>query len=453
MTSPPAPLLQGEGSGIPPSLAGKGTRGLGFSIHAMTKQSTSKSLPPGWRLVRFGDVVRNVNVNVRDPLESGLERYLGLDHLDPESLHIERWGLIADGTTFTRKFVTGQVLFGKRRAYQRKVAVAEFDGICSGDILVFEPANDQLLPELLPFIVQSDGFVEHALGTSAGSLSPRTKWKDLARYEFALPPKDEQRHIAEILWAADETIEKELAAWQTLEEFQSSLISSFLKGGMPGWHSEFTETPIGRIPKSWTCVKCGELFAEGPRNGLSPKTNAEGDGYPTLSIGAIRDGQVVIQGNVKYAIVAAEEAERFRLHRGDLLVVRGNGNRNLVGRCGMVDYVPDGCFYPDLLIRIGFDSSKMRPEFACIQWNAPQVHQRLLARAKSTNGIWKVNGNDLRQHILALPPMDEQDAFLRLIEPHRLTRKQLYEQLERTQELKKRLLDFLLNPVKSDHVH
>ena len=164
--------------------------------------------PDGWRTVRFGDVVRNVDISVRDPLQQGLERYVGLEHLDPESLHIKRWGLIANGTSFTRKFTQGQVLFGKRRAYQRKAAVAEFPGICSGDILVFEPADDQLLPELLPFIVQSDGFFDHALGTSAGSLSPRTRWRDLVEYEFPLPPPNEQRRIAEIVWAADEAVDK-----------------------------------------------------------------------------------------------------------------------------------------------------------------------------------------------------------------------------------------------------
>ncbi len=173
-----------------------------------TESSLAGELKPGWRVVRFGDVVRNVDVSERQPLEKGLERFVGLEHLDPESLHIKRWGLIAEGTSFTRKFVHGQVLFGKRRAYQRKAAVAEFDGICSGDILVFEPKGDELLSELLPFIVQSDGFFEHALGTSAGSLSPRTKWSDLARYEFALPLKGEQCRIADILWAADEAVEK-----------------------------------------------------------------------------------------------------------------------------------------------------------------------------------------------------------------------------------------------------
>ena len=174
-------------------------------VTSIEREETGAKLKPGWRMVRFGDVVSNADINERDPLTSGLERYVGLEHLDPASLHIQRWGLIEEGTSFTRTFVAGQVLFGKRRAYQRKVAVADFDGICSSDILVFE-AKDDLLPELLPFIVQSDPFYEYALNTSAGSLSPRTKWKDLAEYEFALPPKDEQRRIADILWAADEAI-------------------------------------------------------------------------------------------------------------------------------------------------------------------------------------------------------------------------------------------------------
>jgi type I restriction enzyme S subunit len=94
-------------------------------------------------MVHFGDVVRNVDESIRDPQNNGLERYVGLEHIDPESLHIQRWGLISEGTSFTRRFRKGQVLFGKRRAYQRKVAVAEFDGLCSSDILVFEPKDDR----------------------------------------------------------------------------------------------------------------------------------------------------------------------------------------------------------------------------------------------------------------------------------------------------------------------
>ena len=163
----------------------------------------------GWKKWRFDEVCRQVNVSSKDPKADGLHYVVGLEHIEPGNLHITKWDTLEKETTFTRKFVKGQVLFGRRRAYQRKVAYAEFDGICSGDILVFEAIEDNLIPELLPFLIQSDGFFEKALATSAGSLSPRTKFKELADYEFLLPPKAEQKRLAELLWAADEMIEKE----------------------------------------------------------------------------------------------------------------------------------------------------------------------------------------------------------------------------------------------------
>src|SRR5450756_1416463 len=170
-----------------------------------------KTLPDGWHNVKLGDVVCNVNMSERNPLGNGLERFVGLEHIDPGSLQIKRWGMIKDGTTFTRKFIKGQVLFGKRRSYQGKLAIADFDGLCSGDILVFESKDGKLISELLPFIVQNNDFFDFAIETSSGSLSPRTKWKHLASYEFPLPPKDEQRCIADILWAAEDCITKNVA--------------------------------------------------------------------------------------------------------------------------------------------------------------------------------------------------------------------------------------------------
>lgn len=168
-------------------------------------------LKKGWARVAFGDVAKLSGQRSSNPEEDGFKRFVGLEHIDPGDLKIRRWGDIVDGTTFTSVFRPGQVLFGKRRAYQRKVAVATFSGVCSGDIYVLEPANALLLPDLLPFICQTDGFFEHAVGTSAGSLSPRTNWDSLASYEFALPPLDEQRQIAAAL-SAVQVVEDQLFA-------------------------------------------------------------------------------------------------------------------------------------------------------------------------------------------------------------------------------------------------
>lgn len=161
-----------------------------------------------WRKVKFGDVVRLSKARCADPLAEGVERFVGLEHLEPGDLRIRSWGNVADGVTFTSVFKPGQVLFGKRRAYQRKVAVADFSGVCSGDIYVFDCIDAKvLLPELLPFICQTDAFFDHAVGTSAGSLSPRTNWTSLADFEFSLPPMDGQVRLVELLEAAEQATE------------------------------------------------------------------------------------------------------------------------------------------------------------------------------------------------------------------------------------------------------
>lgn len=185
----------------------------------------TKGLRPGWRQVKFGDVVQLSKARSQDPLADGIERYVGLEHLEPGDLRIRSWGNVADGVTFTSVFKPGQVLFGKRRAYQRKVAVADFPGVCSGDIYVLETKDPEvLLPELLPFICQTDTFFDHAVGTSAGSLSPRTNWTSLSDFEFVLPAIDEQTRIVTAMAAYDECVESCRALQDTGEDLLQSLL-------------------------------------------------------------------------------------------------------------------------------------------------------------------------------------------------------------------------------------
>jgi len=210
-----------------------------------------QSLKPGWKSVKFGDVVKNSNLVERDPASNGIERIVGLEHLDSENLHIRRWNSSEGDTSFTRKFVPGQTLFGKRRAYQRKVAFAEFEGICSGDILTFEPKNTKvLLPELLPFICQSDAFFDYALDTSAGSLSPRTSWTALKDFEFPLPPLAEQKRIAEILWTSDEAKESHYKLLLAQVAFRKAYLRESLSGQIRSHGPD--------LPQGWEISKIGK---------------------------------------------------------------------------------------------------------------------------------------------------------------------------------------------------
>lgn len=187
----------------------------------MLKRVISKA---GWTRVAFGEVVRLSKARVADPEAAGIERVVGLEHIEPGDLRIRRWGDVADGTTFTTLFKPGQVLFGKRRAYQRKVAVADFEGVCSGDIYVLESANDRLMPGLLPFLCQTDAFFDRAIGTSAGSLSPRTNWTSLASFEFLLPPIQEQARLVEAMEASRCAIDATTNLLVRLRELRASLV-------------------------------------------------------------------------------------------------------------------------------------------------------------------------------------------------------------------------------------
>ena len=222
-------------------------------------------------MVKFGDVVTNANLVERNPEENGVTRIVGLEHIDPENLHIHRWNNISEGTSFTRKFVLGQTLFGKRRAYQRKVAYAKFTGICSGDILTFEPKDRNiLLPELLPFICQSDAFFSHALDTSAGSLSPRTSWTALKNFSFPLPPLEEQKRLAELLWAADEAVEKWNIVYADMESLlQTTRNNIFQKFSQTESHVQLKN--IGHWISGATPSRARKDFWNGSFPWVSPK--------------------------------------------------------------------------------------------------------------------------------------------------------------------------------------
>ncbi len=376
------------------------------------------NLKPGWKVLRFDQMAENIGERA-DPTPEDSALYVGLEHMDTDSLQVRRWGSKTDLIGQKLRMRKGDILFARRNAYLKRVAIAPHDGIFSAHGMVLRAKPNGVLPEFLPFFMQSNLFMDRAIQISVGSLSPTINWKTLAVQEFSLPPMEEQRHIVLLLNALEETL---IALDAALESAISLEISRL-------------EDALDAIPGN-CLVPVEKLVTTGPRNGLSPKVNADERGYPTLSISAVRDGGIVTPGNVKYAEVTHEQAAAFELKKDDVLVVRGNGNKLLTGKCGLVDTVPKGCFYPDLLIRLQFNREVVRPQFAALQWNAPSAHNRLISRAKSTNGIWKINGADIRQHTLRVPSIELQDSLLEEIRSIRQARVDIEKRKTLTQNLK-----------------
>lgn len=155
---------------------------------------------------RFDQLADQINDRVM-PDEADVDRYVGLEHLDPDSLRIRRWGDTSEVESTKLLFQPGDIIFGKRRVYQRKVAVADFEGICSAHAMVLRAKPETTLPEFLPFFMQSDLFMERALSISVGSLSPTINWKALAKEEFLLPPIQEQARALDLMRAMQANVD------------------------------------------------------------------------------------------------------------------------------------------------------------------------------------------------------------------------------------------------------
>ena len=182
---------------------------------------------------------------------------VGLEHLIPQEIKFSGYDVDTENT-FTKTFKKGQILFGRRRAYLKKAAIADFDGICSGDITVIEAIPGKVDPLLLPFIIQNDKFFDYAVSRSAGGLSPRVKWEHLKDYEFDLPPIEEQRILADKLWAAyrlKESYKKLLTATQEMVKSQFIEMFGDPMTNSKGWVeygkiNQYAQIVLGSTPNS-----------------------------------------------------------------------------------------------------------------------------------------------------------------------------------------------------------
>ena len=157
-----------------------------------------------WKKVKFGSVIESITKRIDNPSAAGVERYVGLEHLDPGSMTITRWGIPEQVEATKLLFSKGDVIFGRRRAYQKKVSIADFDGICSAHALVLRAKSGLIDPRFLPVFLSSDYFLDRAVKISVGSLSPTVNWKTLANQEFFLPPIDVQSKIADLFWKIED---------------------------------------------------------------------------------------------------------------------------------------------------------------------------------------------------------------------------------------------------------
>lgn len=339
--------------------------------------------------VKLGDIAIEAKSSNKGD-KTGI-RIVGLEHLTPSNVTLSSWSEDTENT-FTKEFSKGDVLFGRRRAYLKKAAVAPFDGICSGDITVIRAIEDKVDPDLLPFIIQNDFLFEFAVGKSAGSLSPRVKWTHLKEFAIELPSMPEQSKLAETLWSINETKN----AYEDLINKTDELVKS-----------QFIE-----MFKKCNREKLGEYILQVRGVSYKPKDLSEGlnEGFVTLlrannianNVLNFEDVQFVSEGRVSDDQIIRE---------GDILICASSGSLEHVGKAALC--MPDMEYTFGAFCKLIRPVGKLYPEYIAGYMRTDAYRNTIsdLAQGSNINNLRNEHINDL---MIPIPSDEQQRDFIDL---------------------------------------
>jgi type I restriction enzyme S subunit len=336
------------------------------------------------------------------------KRYVGLEHIDSGNARLTRWGRASEVSSSKAAFSVGDVLYGKLRPYLEKAALAEFDGICSTDILVVTP-GPRIESQFLAHLTHTSSFVQHAINTTRGVNHPRTSWSSLAEFSFALPPWPEQQAITHALHAAREAIEVRRRETSLEREHKSALMQHLFTHGTRGEPTRQTE--IGEMPEGWGVVELAEVL-EFLQYGTSKQCIAAGSGIPVLRIPNVIGGKIDTS-DLKFIQLDNQEAAGLKLEEGDLLFVRTNGRREYVGRCAVFHRELDQALFASYLIRARFKPETLLPDF--VQAYCSTTQGRAIISSRATNaadGKFNINTQGIRGILAPVPPVAEQSIIV-----------------------------------------
>ena len=346
---------------------------------------------------RFDKIAFNSTAK-KTPTESDKEHYIGLEHIDSECLEITRWG--SDVAPIGEKLIMkkGDVLFGKRRAYQRKLAIAPFDGIFSAHGMVLRPNEEVVDKNYFPFFMSSDLFMERAVQISVGGLSPTINWKDLREQEFPLPSLAEQKVLAEKLWAAyrlKESYKKLLVA--TEEMVKSQFIEMFYNEKYPLQKLKTHIDVIRGVSYKPVDIK------EETSDSISVILRSN-----NISNGQINFDDVVYVDNKR---VTTEQV----LSKGDIVMCGSNGSKKLVGKAAMINTIPSyrtsfGAFCLGIRCK-----ESILPEYLSVYFQTPK-YREVIEFLGSGSNILNIKPEHIYNLEIPIPSLEDQKHFITIAE-------------------------------------
>lgn len=338
--------------------------------------------------------------------------YLGLEHLASGRMRPIGSGRAADVQSHKFAFQRNDVLYGKLRPYLDKAVLADTDGVCTTELLVFR-AKPGIDPRYLACVVHAPDFIEHAMSGVTGAHHPRTSWNHVAQFELPHHGDREQANIARLLWCVNDLLTAGEAAIESAQEFKNSAMQELFTRGLRSEAQK--ETEIGLVPESWDVVTF-ERVREWLQYGTSVHCTLQKQRYPVLRIPNVEPGHVNAS-DLKYCDLSDKEADKYVLQDGDLLFIRTNGVLERLGSCAVYAGQPKKTLFASYLIR-----ARLKPGFNpryIAYFYASHLGTSLVAgrATPAADGKYNLNTGTIDSLPLPLPAtLDEQDEIVTILD-------------------------------------
>lgn len=392
----------------------------------------------GWKTVEFGDIAEQIINRVDNPKKSRLTDYIGLEHIESNNLRISDYGK-TDGIVSSKfECKKGDIIFSRRRAYLRKLAISDRDALVSTDAMIIRP-KENVSKDFLLLLMQNEKFWNEVIARSAGSLSPRIKWRDLSKICVPLPPLKVREEISMLTSSVQDNFEKTENLFKDTEAAKKALILEKL--GMSSKYGEFMHPRIEGVPKGWGIKKIGDLI-ESVQNGF-PSGKRDKNGIVQIRMNNITtDGQLCFDDYLLVPI--PKNISRYSLEEGDILFNNTN-SIDLVGKSAIFTKQAFECTFSNHFTRIRVRKEIVLPEILLqhlIVWQNAGYFQDTAHRQV---GQSSVSIKDVMRLKIFIPTKSEQILFVNTIKSFDSALNKLKIHRDLLGELKKKIIDSALS--------
>ena len=415
------------------------------------------NLPQNWIMTTIGNVTSPRGVKLK-PSQMEDAPFIGLQHVEAHTMRLIGIGRTRDVKSSGSYFRRGDVLYGRLRPYLNKIYMPDFDGLASGEFIVF-PSQQFLDNSYLKYFLNQWEFVSFATRINAGD-RPRVDFIQFSDYPIPLPPLPEQhRIVAEIekqLTRLDASVSSLERVRANLKRYRASVLKTACEGKLlkseadlaqsEGRQYESVDVLLGSIltrrqmmweskhegrrkyrepivpdisqlpalAKGWAWASMAQIADIQGGFQKQPKRIPKENSFPYLRVANVQRGKLSLDEVYKTELFAGE-LEKLRLVRGDLLIVEGNGSQSQIGRMAIWNDEVADCVHQNHIIRARPHEGVI-PAFAECYWNSPEGSARVHSIASSTSGLYTLSVSKVSQLPVPMPPIAEQHRIVAEVE-------------------------------------